>query len=415
MKLGERVYLWESGLDGGIVGIAELVGLPAIGPALKEERPFAKDSEKFQGEYLRATLNVLRAVDPPVTRSELLSHPELTDLSIFRQPRGTNFKVTEEEAKVLETILSGVDTPPRHPTSSKSDLADATNLSVEEVGEIESLLRAKRQIILEGPPGSGKTYIADLFARYFSGNVLRGSVRNNLLTVQFHQSYGYEDFVQGIRPETTAKGQLEYHVKPGIFKAFCDEARKAKEPFVAIIDEINRGNISRIFGELLFLLEYRDKEIPLPYDRQMFSIPENVYLIGTMNTTDRSLAQIDYALRRRFYFYRLSPMTNGRAWVLEKALIKREIAPEARIRILALFVALNAQIQERLGDNFQVGHSHFMRDDIGNDEVLAQVWNRSVLPLLEEYFYNSRDRSSVLSEFAINKLLNSRVGQISNP
>jgi 5-methylcytosine-specific restriction protein B len=124
-----------------------------------------------------------------------------------------------------------------------------------------------------------------------------------------------------------------------------------------------------------------------------------------MNTTDRSLAQIDYALRRRFYFYRLLPVSGGRAPALEKQLHKLEVAPEAQERILRLFITLNNRIQERLGENFQIGHSHFMLRDIGSDQVLRQVWNRSVLPLLEEYFYNSRDRASIISEFTIESLL----------
>lgn len=408
MRLGDRVYIWESGPEGGVVGVAEIAELPAIGLALEEEKPFTKEAEKFSGEHLRATLKVLRRVDPTVTRGDLQARPELKDLSIFRLANATNFRVTEDEARVLDKIIRGTPNEPVANAPSILDLAEATNFTTEELEEIESLLRAKRQLIFEGPPGAGKTYMAELFGRYFTGNLLNGFSRSNLLTIQFHQSYGYEDFIQGIRPETNGKGQLEYHVQPGLFKAFCDEARKHTDPFVVIIDEINRGNISRIFGELLFLLEYRDKEIPLPYDHKMFSIPKNLYLIGTMNTTDRSLAQIDYALRRRFYFYRLSPVTDGRALVLEKALLKLGVAPESRAQILSLFISLNMQIQERLGEHFQVGHSHFIRPDIGNRNVLTQVWNRSVIPLLEEYFYNSRDRGSVLGEFTIDKMLSKR-------
>lgn len=307
--------------------------------------------------------------------------------------------------------VSGTPPIPTHQLDSagpKAGLVDATNLTELELDELESLLRSKRQLILEGPPGGGKTYVAELLARYFTGNPLHGRTNNYLLTVQFHQSYSYEDFIQGIRPETNSAGQLQYHVRSGIFKAFCDEARKSSEPFVIIIDEINRGNISRIFGELLFLLEYRTKELPLPYDHQLFSIPENIYLIGTMNTTDRSLAQIDYALRRRFYFYRLSPVVNGRALVLEKVLSKLNVTPEVAQKILRLFISLNKQIQHRLGEHFQVGHSHFMHPEIEQERVLMQVWNRSVMPLLEEYFHNSRDRETVLADFAMEKLLEVR-------
>lgn len=264
-------------------------------------------------------------------------------------------------------------------------------------------------MIFEGPPGAGKTYVAELFARHFTGNALEGPHDERIVVVQFHQSYGYEDFVQGIRPETNAIGQLEYRVRDGVFKRLCDTAaRNPEENFVIVVDEINRGNISRVFGELLFLLEYRDKRVSLPYSRPddpPFSIPKNVYMIGTMNTTDRSLAQIDYALRRRFFFYRMLPIVDGAAPVLERWLEKQNFGQEDQERALRLFVALNKRIQARLGEHYQVGHSYFMTPDIASERGLDRVWAYSVMPLLEEYFYNYRDRETVLSEFSIENLL----------
>jgi 5-methylcytosine-specific restriction protein B len=230
-----------------------------------------------------------------------------------------------------------------------------------------------------------------------------------LVIVQFHQSYGYEDFVQGIRPQTSEAGQLTYGVRDGIFKRFCEDATmRPDSPFVIIIDEINRGNISRIFGELLYLLEYRDKEIALPYageDDPPFSIPRNVHMIGTMNTTDRSLAQIDYALRRRFFFYQLLPVVDGKAPVLERWLARQDLAPRVRDRLLSLFVALNQGVQRELGEQFQVGHSYLMTPGIGTDVGLRLIWRRSVMPLLSEYFYNYRNRDVLLREFELDKLL----------
>jgi 5-methylcytosine-specific restriction protein B len=184
--------------------------------------------------------------------------------------------------------------------------------------------------------------------------------------------------------------------------------RNLDKKYVVVVDEINRGNISRIFGELLFLLEYRDKQVSLPYSRPgdpKFSIPENVYLIGTMNTTDRSLAQIDYALRRRFYFYRMLPVVDGDAPVLRRWLEKQDLEPESRERTLRLFVALNKRIQIHLGEHYQVGHSYFMTTDIANKSGRDRVWAYAVMPLLEEYFYNHRDKNKILSEFRIENLL----------
>jgi 5-methylcytosine-specific restriction protein B len=274
---------------------------------------------------------------------------------------------------------------------------------------MERLLEFKRQIIFEGPPGSGKTYLANLIARHFAGIPLIGGSDPHVRIVQFHQSYAYEDFIEGIRPETNAAGQIEYQVRSGIFKRVCNQARE--EPYsryVVIIDEINRGNISRIFGELLLLLEYRDLQVELPYQKEgaQFSIPKNVFVIGTMNTTDRSLAQIDYALRRRFFFYRLMPVTAGTAPVLRKWLaVNSGLSSTDQEQVLKLFLNLNARIQKELGEHFQIGHSYFMDRRIGTAAGRKQIWDFAVMPLLEEYFYNRRDRTALLNEFAVDKLI----------
>ena len=162
-----------------------------------------------------------------------------------------------------------------------------------------AVLQDKRQVVLQGPPGTGKTYLAEIY-----GRLLVAGDMQRLEVVQFHPSYSYEDFVEGYRP--TKRGGLE--VREGIFKLVCGKARESSEPTVLIIDEINRGDLSKIFGELLYLLEYRGKQIKLTHNPKLtFEIPDNLYLIGTMNTADRSLALIDYALRRRFSFISLEP------------------------------------------------------------------------------------------------------------
>jgi 5-methylcytosine-specific restriction enzyme B len=238
------------------------------------------------------------------------------------------------------------------------------------------------------------------------GLPLDGPTDPQVRTVQFHQSYSYEDFVEGIRPDANA-AHLSYKVMAGIFKRLCDDARvNPDKQYVLIIDEINRGNLSRIFGELLMLLEYRDMEVELPYqvDGQRFSIPKNVHIIGTMNTTDRSLAQIDYALRRRFYFYRLMPVEGDSAPVLSRWLESQSISADERSKILDLFIALNAKVTSQLGEHFQVGHSYFMNDRIKTTEGRQQIWNRAVMPLLEEYFHNRKERQKLLAEFSIEKL-----------
>jgi MoxR-like ATPase len=294
--------------------------------------------------------------------------------------------------------------------SDLEELLQLTNLEAVDITELEELLTQKKQIILEGPPGSGKTYVAELFARFFTGTPLSGPLGSRVAMIQFHQSYAYEDFVQGIRPETDAGGGLAYRVQPGIFKRFAELAAKRPEtePYVLIIDEINRGNVSRIFGELLLLLEYRDKAIQLAGakdDLDQFSIPENLHVIGTMNTADRSLAQVDYALRRRFFFFKLVPVMLNRAPVLESWLAKQSMTQPQRQEVLRLFLRLNERLTEELGEDFQVGHSHFMTNGIELAETQRRIWRRAIQPLLAEYFYNRRARAQLLAQFDRDELL----------
>ncbi|MGI8484609.1 MAG: McrB family protein [Thermomicrobiales bacterium] len=297
-------------------------------------------------------------------------------------------------------------------TFTVNDLVKKTNLDRSDVHEIESLLCEKRQIIFEGPPGSGKTFVAEQFARWFTSSDQDPS---RVEIVQFHQSFGYEDFVQGIRPETNDSGQLSYHVRDGIFKQLCQTAaNRPEERFVLIIDEINRGNISRIFGELLLLLEYREKQVRLPYGGNRLSIPTNLYLIGTMNSADRSLAQVDYALRRRFYFFRFMPVVNGRADILDRWLQSQYISDESRQQILQLFVSLNSALQAQLSADFQIGHSYFMVSGIDQPATIDRIWRHAVRPLLEEYFLHHRDKEDILAGLMPDRLLTSPAGVAPN-
>lgn len=255
--------------------------------------------------------------------------------------------------------------------------------------EVQRLLELKRQIIFYGPPGTGKTYLARCLARYWvdGGDDPGGDVR----VVQFHPSYAYEDFVEGIRPQSieTKDGRrdLDYPVKKGVFRRFCEEAQgNPKRRYVLILDEINRGELPRILGELLYLLEYRSESVFLPYSGEQFAVPKNLYLIGTMNTADRSIALVDHALRRRFHFVPLKP----------SAAVLRGYFESNGTPDMAWLADLLELVNQRLAQHgiewhLHVGHSHFMQ--AGIDEVaLRLIWDHDVLPTLEEYFYRQPDR-----------------------
>jgi MoxR-like ATPase len=401
LQVGDIALLWQSGVNAGVYAVTEVTGRVRPRPVSTWRAEAASQGETEPAVPFRYT----RILTSPVLKQTLLEQPGLQNMAIIRRPQGTIFPVQDSEWEVISPLLKvpvGL--------SAVESLSLCTNITVPELREFEELLESKKQVVLEGPPGSGKTFVGDAFARYFTGNQLQGRPNDRFVLVQFHQSYGYEDFIQGIRPETE-DGALSYTLQDGIFKCLCDDARdRPNERFVILIDEINRGNISRIFGELLLLLEYRDKEARLPYEkpnRPLFSIPTNVYLLGTMNTADRSLAQIDYALRRRFFFYELKPVVEGGAPYLARWLSKQDpdIFPHiVQQEILRLFLELNRRVQMQLGEDFLIGHSYFMTEQIATEAGRRRIWQRAILPLLDEYFHNRQNREQILSEFSLTSL-----------
>jgi len=257
-----------------------------------------------------------------------------------------------------------------------------------------SSLELRKSLILQGPPGTGKSFVARRVAWCLVGRKDNGPIE----MVQFHQSYAYEDFVQGYRP--TGAGGFE--LKDGVFHRFCERARKEKEtPHVFIIDEINRGNLSRIFGELLMLIEAdkrsEDYAVTLPYSDTRFHVPANVHLLGMMNTADRSLALVDYALRRRFAFETLEPAyaTEYGRDAFEKHLAAKGADPTLARRICDRMGKLNEKIanDKELGRGFRIGHSYFVP---GDGDVPSEDWYRHVVdtqiaPLLREYWFDAAE------------------------
>ncbi len=294
----------------------------------------------------------------------------------------------------------------------KKELED-DNESVSKIASmgIEDFKKYKN-FILYGPPGTGKTYNAktyavamceqlqideDLKSKYESLVIpkYKALVKDERIAfITFHQSYGYEEFIEGIKA-STKKGNIHYEVQPGVFKSLCAEARKHQEKsYVLIIDEINRGNISKIFGELITLIEETKREgmleeitVKLPYSSDGFCVPKNVYILGTMNTADRSIALIDTALRRRFQFIEMMPDLD----LIKKQEINIVKYKEQTIDIYAMLKAINERIEILYNREHTIGHAFFMKlKNVSEEEqfvVLKSIFKNNLIPLLQEYFY----------------------------
>ncbi|KRC53369.1 MULTISPECIES: AAA family ATPase [unclassified Nocardioides] len=261
------------------------------------------------------------------------------------------------------------------------ELAADLHVSQAWLQECIDLLNDRPQLIFYGPPGTGKTFLAQAIARHVAGD--------NFRLVQFHPAYSYEDFFEGYRP--TASGGFE--LKPGPMRKIVDQAlANPREPFVLIIDEINRGNLAKVFGELYFLLEYRKDNVELLYADEEFNLPENVFIIGTMNTADRSIALVDAAMRRRFAFLPLHPSEEPtdqilRSWLAEQGL---------PARVADLLDELNRRIED---SDFKIGPSYFMRPAVHASGGLDRTWRTSILPLLEEHHFGELTGAQVAARY----------------
>ena len=292
------------------------------------------------------------------------------------------------------------ETIPPTPVFDLKSLADDILIAESELRKIADLLDDKKQVIFQGPPGTGKTYLAKKLAACLAASPDR------VRLVQFHPSYAYEDFVQGYRPTLTEDGRAGFELRDGpLLKMARTAGKEPDAKFFLVIDEINRGNLSKVFGELYFLLEYRDHEMQLQYGGEPFSLPPNLYIIGTMNTADRSIALVDLALRRRFHFVEFRPDKPPIEGLLGRWLDRHAQEMQWVARVVE-------KANEKLDDRHaSIGPSYFMREGL-NDAKVRMIWEHNVLPYVEERLFGQEDR---LKEFSLVELRNEAEGHPPQP
>lgn len=319
----------------------------------------------------------------PIPFSTLKTTPGLGSMEYMKNQQGSFFKVTPDEYDIIMELIRGDNPLPKKETKEKYDKSkflDEVFVTYKEYDQLESLLLRKKNLILQGAPGVGKTFAAKRLAYALMGE----KNDDKVMQVQFHQNYSYEDFVMGYKPNEEGGFEL----KNGIFYRFCKRAAADREhKYFFIIDEINRGNLSKVFGELLMLIEndYRDKPIQLSYRDELFAVPDNLYIIGMMNTADRSLAMIDYALRRRFSFFEMKP---GFETIGFKEEIKKQMDPHLD-KLVKAIIELNKVIEgdDSLGSGFCIGHSYLC--NLENNYDLESIVEYDIIPMLREYWFDN--------------------------
>jgi 5-methylcytosine-specific restriction protein B len=326
----------------------------------------------------------------PVPYAEILTNPILKNSEpVMNRCQGSLFRLTNDEYREVMRLIRKENPEPiededeqveEYAPYTDKDFLKEVYMNEQQLQTMKSLLLRKKNLILQGAPGVGKTYAAKRLAYAMMGekDVSRVDI------IQFHQNYSYEDFVMGYKPNSEGG----FSLCNGIFYEFCQKARLHREmPYFLIIDEINRGNLSKIFGELLQLIEadYREQPIQLAYNKQRFSVPSNVYIIGMMNTADRSLAMIDYALRRRFSFFEMKPGFETSGFKEE---IKKRMDPHLDNLVRAI-VELNKVIEcdDSLGSGFCIGHSYLCNLNGGYD--LESIVEYDIIPMLREYWFDN--------------------------
>lgn len=327
------------------------------------------------------------AILPQSLRAELQRSDRIVDISGELTELSQLLGVEADSAEEEQETPTEVD--PLDPELLQR-LSERIHFDATWLRDLISLVQSRKQVVLYGPPGTGKTYLAQELAEHLTD-------RDAVTLVQFHPSYAYEDFVEGFRPVPAEDRSVGFVLTPGPLRDLVRKARNDPRPHVLIIDEMNRAHLAKVFGELYFLLEYRDRSIRLQYSPgESFSLPENVYVIGTMNTADRSIALLDAAIRRRFAFEEMHPEVPPVRDLLSRWLGPNGVGDPRP----ALLQTLNATIPESDRD-FKIGPSYLMRSDAGTDAGLARIWRHDLLPLLEEHFHGRFSRADVHDRFGL--------------
>ncbi len=366
VKAGDMVIGYESNPVKQVVALCKITA--------------EQDGEEIQFEKIESLAS-------PIDYATLKSIPELEEMEFFTNPNGSLFSLTKGEYDFLMDLIRDENPPAVEQCVEKYDKDDFLSqvfMSEQRYDMLVAVLKNKKNIILQGAPGVGKTFAAKRLAYSIMGEMDDTRIE----FVQFHQNYSYEDFMMGYKPSEDG-----FELKTGIFYRFCQKA--ANQPgkdFFFIIDEINRGNMSKIFGELLMLIEndYRGTKTTLAYNGISFSVPANLYIIGMMNTADRSLAMIDYALRRRFSFFEMVPGFDSEGFVQ----YQNELNNETFNQLIEKIKELNKEIvsDRSLGKGFCIGHSYFSNWKECTDEKMRAVVDFDILPMLDEYWFDDTSK-----------------------
>lgn len=378
---GNKRHIFQNFLDAKVGDI--IIGyesnpvkqIVAIGRVIAEQ-----DGEKLIFEKVEGLTS-------PIDYATLKECPELANMEYFQNPQGSLFKLSRAEYEFIVDLIR--EENPVADTASidaytKSDFLDEVYMTEKRYDNLVAVLRNKKNIILQGAPGVGKTFAA----RRLAWSMMGEKDDSRIDFVQFHQNYSYEDFMMGYKPVEDG-----FELKYGIFYRFCQKAaNQPDKEFFFIIDEINRGNMSKIFGELLMQIEkdYRGTKATMAYNGLSFSVPKNLYIIGMMNTADRSLAMIDYALRRRFSFFEMEPGFDSEGFIQYQNGLNNETLNEliSKVKDLNREIALD----KSLGKGFCIGHSYFCGRDICTDEWLRSVVDYDLLPMLSEYWFDDASK-----------------------